>query len=83
MLLKLVLALNCIGNEDGSIVRLNSVESVIDYYKNQVRMEGKGWVSLSPDEDGYVFTFSKAQASEFCVRIEQQYGTPNPVGKIG
>jgi hypothetical protein len=72
------LELGCNGSEDGSLVRLNSLESAIDYYRNQVRMEGKGWITLSPDEDGYVFTFSKEQAIEFCTRIEQQYGTPSP-----
>ena len=74
---KMSLELGCTGSEDGSLVRLNSLESAIDYYRNQVRMEGKGWITLSPDEDGYVFTFSKEQAIEFCTRIEQQYGTPN------
>jgi hypothetical protein len=75
---KMSLKLGCAGNEDGSIVRLNSLESAIDYYRNQVRMEGKGWITLSPDEDGYAFTFSQAQAIDFCNRIEQQYGIPDP-----
>jgi hypothetical protein len=42
-------------------------------------MEGKGWITLSPDEDGYVFTFSQAQAIEFYSGIEQQYEIPNPI----
>jgi hypothetical protein len=46
-------------------------------------MEGRGWVNLSPDEDGYAFTFSTEQAIEFCSKVEQQYGIPNPIGEIG
>jgi hypothetical protein len=44
-------------------------------------MEGKGWITLSPDEDGHVFTFSQAQAQaiEFYSGIEQQYEIPNPI----
>jgi hypothetical protein len=80
---KMSLGAGCRGNEDGSIVMLNSLESAIDYYRNQVKMEGRGWVTLSPDEDGYAFTFSKEQAIEFCSRIEQQYGIPSPIGEVG
>ena len=76
---KTSLKLSCGGNEDGSIVRLNSLESAIDYYQNQVKMEGRGWITLSPDEDGYVFTFSREQAVDFCTRIEKQYGIPAPI----
>jgi hypothetical protein len=70
---------DCTGNDDGSIVELDSLESAIDYYKNQVRMEGKGWVTLGPYEDGYAFRFSKEQAVKFCNRIEQRYGIPEPI----
>lgn len=70
---------DCIGNEEGSIVRLHSLESAMDYYQNQVRMEGRGWVTLGPYEDGYVFRFSKEQAINFCNRIEQKYGIPEPI----
>jgi hypothetical protein len=76
---KMSLEVGCTGNEDGSTVRLNSLESAIDYYRDRVKMEGRGWVTLSPDEDGYAFTFSKEQAIEFCSGVEQQYGIPNPI----
>jgi hypothetical protein len=55
------------------------LESAIDYYQNQVRMEGEGWVTLGPYEDGYTFRFLKEQAINFCKRIEQRYGIPEPI----
>jgi hypothetical protein len=70
---------NCTGNKDKSIVELDSLESAIDYYRDQVRMEGRGWVTLGPYEDGYAFRFSREQAITFCNRIEQQYGIPETI----
>jgi hypothetical protein len=80
---KISLIANCVGNESGSIVELDSLEIAIDYYRDRVRMEGKGWITIGPDEDGYAFRFSQAQAIEFCNRIEQQYGIPAPVREVG
>jgi hypothetical protein len=76
---KTSLVSDCTGNDDGSIVELDSLESAIDYYENQVRMEGKGCVTLGPYEDGYAFRFSKEQAITFCNRIEQRYGIPETI----
>ncbi len=76
---KISLDFGCSGNDEGSIVELDAPETAIDYYRNKVKMEGKGWVTISPTEEGYAFRFSKEQAIEFCARIEQQYGIPYPV----
>jgi hypothetical protein len=65
---------NCTANERGSVLILISLEAAIDYYQNQVKMEGRGWTTISPYEDGYAFSFSKEQASEFCDRTQSTYG---------
>ena len=62
------------GDIDGSIILLQSLEPAIDYYRDKVMMEGMGWVTLAPGEEGYVFRFSQGQAIEFCDRIQQVYG---------
>jgi hypothetical protein len=80
---KTSLNFDCTGNDSGSIVELDALESAIDYYRDKVMMEGRGWISIAPGEEGYAFRFSQAQAIEFCTRIEQQYGIPSPIGKIG
>jgi hypothetical protein len=80
---RMSLEFGCIGNDDGSIVELYSLVTVIDYYRNKVKMEGRGSITLSPSEDGYAFRFSQEQAIKFCTRIEQEYGTPSPVREIG
>jgi hypothetical protein len=80
---KMSLEFGCTENDDGSIVELYSLQPVIDYYRDKVKMEGRGSVTLSPSEDGYAFRFSKEQAIKFCTRIEQEYGTPSPVREIG
>jgi hypothetical protein len=75
---KTSLDFDCTGNDDGSIVELDALESAIDYYRDKVMMEGQGCRSIAPGEEGYAFRFSKEQAIEFCTRIEQQYGIPSP-----
>lgn len=80
---KTSLIFDCTGNDSGSVVELDALESAIDYYRDKVMMEGRGWVSIAPGEEGYAFRFSQSQAIEFCTRIEQQYGIPSPIGKVG
>jgi hypothetical protein len=65
---------NCTADQRGSVLTLISLEAAIDYYQNQVKMEGLGWRTVSPYEDGYAFSFSKQQASEFCERTQSTYG---------
>jgi hypothetical protein len=76
---KTSLDFDCTGNDDGSIIELDALESAIDYYRDKVMMEGRGCRSIAPGEEGYAFRFSQAQAIEFCTRIEQQYGIPSPI----
>ena len=66
----------CQGNNLGQILTLVSVESAIEYYQDRVKMEGLGWITIAPNEDGYAFAFSKTAAKQFCTRIESRYGTP-------
>ena len=80
---KTSLNFDCTGNDSGSVVELDALESAIDYYRDKVMMEGRGWVSIAPGEEGYAFRFSQSQAIEFCTRIEQQYGIPSPIRKVG
>jgi hypothetical protein len=71
---KISMEFDCTTDATGSAVTIISLEPAIDYYLNKVRMEGQGWTTISPYEDGYAFRFSKEQASEFCDRIEDSYG---------
>jgi hypothetical protein len=71
---KISMDFNCTANERGSVMILISLEAAIDYYQNKVKMEGRGWTTISPCEDGYAFSFSKEQAAEFCDRTQSTYG---------
>lgn len=66
----------CIGETDGTLLRLDSLEDAIPYYRDKVNMEGLGWTNISPGEEGYAFRFTQERAKEFCTRIEQEYGYP-------
>jgi|GEM_PF-1535740 len=72
---KICLEVGCSGDASGSILVLISVELAIPYYRDKVKMEGLQWTTLSPDEEGYAFRFSKSQAIEFLNGINNQYGT--------
>ena len=67
----------CVGDDDGTLVRLDSVEEAIPYYRDKVKMEGLGWTDIAPGEQGYAFKFTKQGAEEFCGRLEQCYGFPD------
>ena len=66
----------CVGEADGTLIRLDSLEDAIPYYRDKVKMEGLGWTNIAPGESGYAFRFTQAGAQEFCSRIEQEYGCP-------
>jgi hypothetical protein len=66
----------CVGDDDGILVRLDSVEEAIPYYRDKVKMEGLGWTDIAPGEQGYAFKFTKEGAEEFCRRLQQAYGFP-------
>jgi hypothetical protein len=71
---KICLEVGCGGDANGSILVLISLELAIPYYRDKVRMEGLQWTTLSPDEEGYAFRFSKSQAIEFLNGITNKYG---------
>lgn len=71
---KICLEVGCSGDANGSILVLISLELAIPYYRDKVRMEGLQWTTLSPDEEGYAFRFSKSQAIEFLNGITNEYG---------
>lgn len=64
----------CQGDEDENILLLVALEEAFDYYKDKVMMEYIKPVTISPDEDGYAFKFTSKSASDFCTRVEGQYG---------
>lgn len=66
----------CVGEDDGTLIRLDSLEDAISYYRDKVKMEGLGWTTIAPGEEGYAFRFTREGAQEFCSRIEQEYGCP-------
>lgn len=66
----------CVGEDDRTLVRLDSVEEAIPYYRDKVKMEGLGWTEIAPGEQGYAFRFTEEEAEAFCQRLEQYYGSP-------
>jgi hypothetical protein len=40
-------------------------------------MQGLGWTTIAPREEGYAFRFTKQGAAEFLKRQQSAYGTPN------
>ncbi len=71
---KMCLEFGCSGDSNGSVLVLISVESAIPYYRDQVKMEGLHWTTISPYEEGYAFRFSNGQAVEFLSEIKSRYG---------
>lgn len=69
--------IHCTGNKEGSMVVLDAVEDAIPYYQEKVMMEGLGWTTIAPGEDGYAFRFTRDGAEQFCARIESTYGIPD------
>ncbi|MDZ8257984.1 hypothetical protein [Nostoc sp. ChiQUE01b] len=65
----------CTLNEnDEVLVYLDSLEEAIPYYKDIIKMEPKGWVTIAPGEDGYAFQFTVTGARDFCERQTNTYG---------
>lgn len=69
----------CIPDETGTLISLDSTEDAIPYYRDIIKMESLGWVSIAPGEDGYAFRFSITSARDFCNRQTRTYGNPNSV----
>lgn len=66
----------CVGEADGTLFRLDSLEEAIPYYRDKVKMEELGWTTIAPGESGYAFRFTQFGAQEFCKEVEQEYGCP-------
>ncbi|MEM9273025.1 MAG: hypothetical protein AAGA80_08695 [Cyanobacteria bacterium P01_F01_bin.143] len=67
----------CVGDDDGTLIRLDALDSAISYYENKVQMIGLGWTTYpGTGESVYAFSFTKQSAQQFCFRIEQRYGSP-------
>ena len=69
----------CTGDPAGSIVILDAYERAIPYYSNKIGMEGLGWTTISPTEEGYAFRFTQAQARQFCSRLERKWSSPRRI----
>lgn len=68
----------CAAQDDEDLVKLDALESAIDYYENKVKMEGLGWTShYRTGEDVYAFRFTRESAQRFCATIEKEYGFPD------
>ncbi|WP_009631988.1 hypothetical protein [Synechocystis sp. PCC 7509] len=70
----------CIGETDGTLLKLDSLEDAIPYYRDKVKMDGLGWINTPSGEANYAFKFTQERAKEFCIRIEQEYGYPVRLG---
>jgi hypothetical protein len=58
------------------LIYLDSVEEAIAYYKDIIKMEPLGWVTLAPGEEGYAFRFIKLGAEGFSMSQKRLYGHP-------
>ncbi|HZG73173.1 MAG TPA: hypothetical protein VEY51_16680, partial [Chondromyces sp.] len=56
----------CTPDPSGTLISLDSVENAIPYYRDIIKMESLGWVTLAPGEDGYAFRFTLTEARNFC-----------------
>lgn len=70
----------CVSETDGTLLRLDSLENAIPYYRDKVKMEELGWTDIAPGKTGYAFRFTKETAKGFCTRVEQEYGCPAKLG---
>lgn len=60
----------------GYLITLDSLQEAMSYYQNKVKMQAVRWITISPDEEGYVFIFEEEEARRFLSRIETRYGRP-------
>jgi hypothetical protein len=64
----------CIPDESDTLISLDSLEDAIPYYRDIIKMESLGWVTIAPGEDGYAFRFTTTEARNFCGRQTNTYG---------
>ncbi len=69
----------CTPEENGALISLDSVEDAIPYYRDIIKMEPLGWVTIAPGEDGYAFQFTIAGARDFCERQTSTYACPRRI----
>ncbi|MDF5721366.1 MAG: hypothetical protein PUP91_12990 [Rhizonema sp. PD37] len=69
----------CTPEENGALISLDSVEDAIAYYRDIIKMEAIGWVTIAPGEDGYAFQFTVAGARDFCERQTSTYALPRRI----
>jgi hypothetical protein len=65
----------CSGNDEGSIVELNSGNHTTSYYGDKLGMENMG-ESFSAFEGFTRFRFTRQKAMEFCQQLQDRYGKP-------
>ncbi|MGB3205167.1 MAG: hypothetical protein WBB28_09280 [Crinalium sp.] len=66
----------CSGELNDTAIYLVSLEPVIEYYRDTIKMQDIGAITIAPGEDGYAFEFSRAGATSFCQRLETEWGVP-------
>lgn len=59
-----------------SFVYLEALPKTVSYYRDKIQMEYLGLSRSTPEEDLYVFRFSRTAAAEFCQRHESRWGKP-------
>ena len=71
----------CVGDEQESILTLDSLTEASGYYGGSVGMDCLGSRTISPYEEGYAFRFTQSGATEFCTRLEEKHGCPQDAGR--
>jgi hypothetical protein len=69
----------CLCADDDTAIVLAAVPDAVDYYRDVIEMEYLGVAPSAPGEDAYAFRFTRAAATAFCSRQEQEWGIPTAI----
>ncbi len=58
------------------LIVLASLPGAVGYYRDIVKMECLGSVTIAPGEEGYAFRFLRTAATDFCQGHESEWGVP-------
>jgi hypothetical protein len=66
----------CMEAANAPLIVLASLPGAVGYYRDIVKMECLGSVTIAPGEEGYAFRFLRTAATDFCQGHESEWGVP-------